>query len=177
MGKIFQHHSNTEAWSNWFCPVPLLQGGKDFPSGHYNSSRKTHLLSLCSGADKSQCRNMWKVRWERRACHDLQGKRTHSKSDAQGQPNSAGCAGFTPESSMRDSWSPKQFPLHGFPTSTSPHFRLRHILLFCDLWWMPPLLSSHPTLACGHLSGLRAEKSARLQTKLYVWSRISGLCR
>lgn len=145
------------------------------PGGHIPSPYVLRLTRVNAA-------NMWKVRWGRKACQALQGKITHSKWDACGQPNSVGHAWSTPDSSMRDSWSLKQFPLHGSSSlqtsrTTSPHFRSLHIFLFCGPWWMPPPPFSHPALACGHLSGLWAGKSARLQTKFYAWSRISSLCR
>lgn len=126
-GKIFHHHSNTGVRTNWFCPVPLWQGVRislcDIitpPGSHISSPVFLRLTRF-------QCCNTWKVRWERRAWTPRASKLIPNQS-VQGQPNSAGCAGFTPESSMRDSWSLKQFRAmvsHLYPPP--PFFRLCHI--------------------------------------------------
>lgn len=140
---MFHLCPNAKARSNWFCPVSLWPGGKDFPSGHHNPSRRTHPFNPCSGAYESQC--CWHVKSQmgkESLPRPPEQKKLISKRMLGEQPSSAGRGQSAPDHSVRDSWPPEQFLLHGsfslqttLPFQTSPHLPLR---------W--PTVSGTPTL-------------------------------
>lgn len=173
---MFHHQPNAKAKLNWFCPVSLWQGGKGFPSGHHNPSRRPHPLPYVLGLTRVSVANTWRGRWGSKACLGLQDKRAHSKSGAQGTAQFCRPWMIYFRQQHETAWSLEKFLLHdSFSLHTTPQpFRFLHIFLFCGPRWVPL-----PSLLC-HLSlwsfiwSLWAEKPARLQAKLYVWSSISN---
>lgn len=111
--------------------------------GTITPSRRPHPFNPCSGAYESQC--CWHVKSQvgkESLPRPPEQKNLISKWMLGEQPSSAGRRQSAPDHSVRDSWSPKQFLLHGsfslettLPFQISPHLPL--------LW---PMVSGIPTL-------------------------------